>query len=92
MNSITYMLRDGRFRVNDEIINVNGSSLRGLSMEQVFININSNIIEIIAITIIIIIHDTTGEKCFEEHLPKCGHHHCKKSRRFVNSVNIVELV
>ena len=28
--------RDGRFRVNDEIINVNGSSLRGLSMEQVF--------------------------------------------------------
>ena len=27
--------RDGRFRVNDEIINVNGSSLRGLSMEQV---------------------------------------------------------
>ena len=29
--------RDGRFRVNDEIINVNGSSLRGLSMEQVSI-------------------------------------------------------
>ena len=26
--------RDGRFQVNDEIINVNGSSLRGLSMEQ----------------------------------------------------------
>jgi len=26
--------RDGRFKVNDEIINVNGSSLRGLSMEQ----------------------------------------------------------
>ena len=27
-------LRDGRFRVNDEIINVNGHTLRGLSMEQ----------------------------------------------------------
>ena len=26
--------RDGRFQVNDEIINVNGSTLRGLSMEQ----------------------------------------------------------
>jgi len=26
--------RDGRFKVNDEIINVNGSSLRGLTMEQ----------------------------------------------------------
>ena len=27
------MIRDGRFKVNDEIINVNGSSLRGLDME-----------------------------------------------------------
>ena len=26
--------RDGRFQVNDEIINVNGSTLRGLSMDQ----------------------------------------------------------
>ena len=26
-------VRDGRFKVNDEIINVNGSSLRGLTME-----------------------------------------------------------
>jgi len=26
--------RDGRFRVNDEIINVNGHTLRGLTMEQ----------------------------------------------------------
>ena len=70
--------RDGRFRVNDEIINVNGSSLRGLSMEQVFIII---IIIIINIVVTIIIHDNSGKKCFEEHVPKCGHHHCQKPRR-----------
>ena len=31
----TNLPRDSRFKVNDEIINVNGSSLRGLTMEQV---------------------------------------------------------
>jgi len=43
--------RDGRFRVNDEIINVNGSSLRGLSMEQarnVLKNTSQNVDIIIA--------------------------------------------
>ena len=29
-----FCFRDGRFQVNDEIINVNGSTLRGLSMDQ----------------------------------------------------------
>ena len=48
--------RDGRFRVNDEIINVNGSSLRGLSMEQVFIIIIIIIIYINITNIIIFIN------------------------------------
>ena len=43
--------RDGRFLVNDEIINVNGSTLRGLSMEQarnVLKNTTANVDIIIA--------------------------------------------
>ena len=66
--------RDGRFRVNDEIINVNGSSLRGLSMEQVFAFVlflpNHRYLHVMVLA---------GEECFEEHLTKRGYHNCSKS-------------
>ena len=34
MFHVTFHFRDGRFSLGDEIVNVNGSSLRGLSMEE----------------------------------------------------------
>ena len=33
-NKCAYAYRDGRFRIGDEIVNVNGKSLRGMSIED----------------------------------------------------------
>jgi hypothetical protein len=34
LNSSVFLLRDGRFRIGDEIINVNGKRLRGVTLEE----------------------------------------------------------